>query len=228
MRIRSLRSHKPVKIRSYLHRVADCNPDLYCMGDNSIILFGCGGRREVSLRSRHPDANASPGRHITPRGIRLQLRAGHVALAALPGSTPEGCSSVTGPDSLASLRATALRPHEGSSETSSTLPVSGRANPSRHKLQPHEGSSETRRCLTRQTRPRMLQPHGVFGPVEGMGKTYAKTNIVAMPGNRNPDKTVMFGTDKDVRGEIGLDRRRAKARWRCTASAGSTRSATRG
>lgn len=51
--------------------------------------------------------------------------------------------------------------------------------------------------------------HGVFGPVEGMGKAYAKTNIVAMPSNRNPNKTVMFATDKDVRDEIGLDRRRA-------------------
>ncbi len=53
--------------------------------------------------------------------------------------------------------------------------------------------------------------HGVFGPVEGMGKAYAKTNIVALPSNQNPDKTVMFATDKDVRDEIGLDRRRAAA-----------------
>ena len=46
---------------------------------------------------------------------------------------------------------------------------------------------------------------------EGRGKTYAKTDIVAMPSNRNPDKTVMFAADKEVRDEIGLDRRRAKA-----------------
>jgi len=45
-------------------------------------------------------------------------------------------------------------------------------------------------------------------PRRGDGKTYAKTNIVAMPSNRNPDKTVIFATDKDVRDEIGLDRRR--------------------
>jgi hypothetical protein len=51
--------------------------------------------------------------------------------------------------------------------------------------------------------------HGVFGPVEGLGKAYAKTNIVAMPSNRNPDKTVMFATNKDVRDEIGPDCRRA-------------------
>ena len=53
--------------------------------------------------------------------------------------------------------------------------------------------------------------HGVFGPVEGLGKTYAKTNIVAVPSNKNPDNTVMFATNKDVRDEIGLDRRRAAA-----------------
>ena len=53
--------------------------------------------------------------------------------------------------------------------------------------------------------------HGVFGLVDGLGKAYAKTNIVAMPSNRNPNKTVMFATDKDVRDEIGLDRRRAVA-----------------
>jgi len=53
--------------------------------------------------------------------------------------------------------------------------------------------------------------HGVFGPVEGLGDTYAKTNIVALPSNQNPDKTVMFATNKDVRDEISLDRRRAMA-----------------
>lgn len=53
------------------------------------------------------------------------------------------------------------------------------------------------------------QDYGVSGSVEGLGKTYAKTNIMAMPSNQNPDKTVMFATNKDVRDEISLDRRQA-------------------
>ncbi|MFB6073376.1 MAG: hypothetical protein ABEJ89_00020 [Haloarculaceae archaeon] len=56
------------------------------------------------------------------------------------------------------------------------------------------------------------QDHGVFGPIEGVGRDYAKTNIVAKPSIQNPDKTVLFATNKDVRDEIGLDRRRAVER----------------
>jgi len=52
------------------------------------------------------------------------------------------------------------------------------------------------------------QDHSVFGPVEGVGREYVKTNIVAKPSIQNPDKTVLFATSKDVRDEIGLDRRR--------------------
>jgi hypothetical protein len=41
------------------------------MGDNSAInAFGCEGRNE---HSKHAYANAHLGRHVTPRGIRLQL-----------------------------------------------------------------------------------------------------------------------------------------------------------
>lgn len=53
------------------------------------------------------------------------------------------------------------------------------------------------------------QDHGVFGPIEGIGKGYARTNIVAKPSIQNPDKTVLFATNKEVKDEIGLDRRRA-------------------
>jgi hypothetical protein len=53
------------------------------------------------------------------------------------------------------------------------------------------------------------QNHGVFGPVEGLGRRYVKTNLVAKPSIRNSDRTVVFATNKDVDDEIGLDRRYA-------------------
>ena len=52
---------------------------------------------------------------------------------------------------------------------------------------------------------------GSYGSIEGVpADEYAKTNIVAIPHRENPEKTVLFATNKDVRDEIGLDRRRAK------------------
>lgn len=38
----------------------------------------------------------------------------------------------------------------------------------------------------------------------------SKTNIVAKPSIRNSDKTVLFATNKDVKDEIGFDRKRAE------------------
>lgn len=49
------------------------------------------------------------------------------------------------------------------------------------------------------------QDHGVFGPIEGFGKGYARTNIVVTPSIQNPDKTVLFATNKEVKDEIGLE-----------------------
>lgn len=52
---------------------------------------------------------------------------------------------------------------------------------------------------------------GSYGSIEGVsGDEYARTNIVGIPHRDNPEKTVLFATNKDVRDEIGLDRRRAK------------------
>jgi hypothetical protein len=49
--------------------------------------------------------------------------------------------------------------------------------------------------------------HAVFGPVKGKGRAYVHTNIVAKPSIRDPDSTVLFATNKDVKDEIGIDRR---------------------
>lgn len=52
---------------------------------------------------------------------------------------------------------------------------------------------------------------GSYGSVEGVSADrYVKTNIVGIPHRKNSEKTVLFATNKDVRDEIRLDRRRAK------------------
>jgi len=52
---------------------------------------------------------------------------------------------------------------------------------------------------------------GSYGSIEGVpADEYARTNIVGIPHRDNPEKTVVFATNKDVRDEIGLDRRRAR------------------
>ena len=51
------------------------------------------------------------------------------------------------------------------------------------------------------------QDHGGFGPVEGFGEGCARMNIVATPSIQNPDKTVLYATNKDVNDENRLVRR---------------------
>jgi hypothetical protein len=52
---------------------------------------------------------------------------------------------------------------------------------------------------------------GSYGSIEGVAADqYARTNIVGIPHREIPEKTALFATNKDVRDEIGLDRRRAK------------------
>lgn len=53
------------------------------------------------------------------------------------------------------------------------------------------------------------QDHGLPRRPTEPGPEYVRTNLVAMPSHSNPERTVVFATNKAVRDEIGYDRARA-------------------